>query len=124
MTLTLERRPKHATHWNSRSKAESARLTHDAMQRIWEAFGLQPDHLEITRLSIGVFFIGRACNLTTNFHDRSEHALMWCVDDKGKCQALECSEPVRTLAPQRPERQPPDYVRRRTASLVATEGAS
>jgi transposase len=47
VTLTLESKPKNATHWSTRSMAERSGLSQTAISRIWRAFGLQP-HREST----------------------------------------------------------------------------
>ena len=42
---TLERAPKDATHWSTRSMAREVGLTQTAVHDIWQAFGLKP-HLQ------------------------------------------------------------------------------
>jgi transposase len=42
ITTTLERQPRGATHWSTRSMAAEVGLTQTAVSRIWRAFGLQP----------------------------------------------------------------------------------
>lgn len=42
LTLTLESKPKDATHWSTRSMAEASGLTQTAVSRVWRAFALQP----------------------------------------------------------------------------------
>ncbi len=39
---TLERKPKAATHWSTRTMAEATGLNQTAISRIWRAFSLQP----------------------------------------------------------------------------------
>src|SRR5207302_8101980 len=43
---TLESTPRNATHWSTRSMAETSGLSHTSVQRIWQAFGLQPHRSE------------------------------------------------------------------------------
>src|SRR6266699_1262792 len=42
VTLTLESKPRDATHWSTRSMARRVGLSQSAITRIWRAFGLQP----------------------------------------------------------------------------------
>jgi len=49
---TLETMPKDATHWSTRSMAAEAGLTQNAILRIWQAFGLQPQRQNTFKLSI------------------------------------------------------------------------
>lgn len=46
LAMTLERRPKEATHWSTRLMAKATGLNQTAIFRIWQAFGLQPHRAE------------------------------------------------------------------------------
>ncbi len=46
LAMTLERRPKEATHWSTRLMAKATGLNQSAILRIWHAFGLQPHRSE------------------------------------------------------------------------------
>ena len=119
VTLTLESKPKHATHWSTRSMAKRCGLTHDAIHRIWKAFGLQPHREEKFQLSTDPFFIEKVRDVVGLYMNPPNHALVLCVDEKSQCQALERSQPVLPLGPNRPERQTHDYFRHGTVSLFA-----
>ncbi len=54
---TLEKRPKAATHWSTRSMAKASGLTQNAIVRIWRAFGLQPHLQDNFKLSTNAFFV-------------------------------------------------------------------
>src|SRR6202011_5109053 len=43
---TLERKPRDATHWSTRSLAAHLGVSQDAVWRTWQAFGLQPHRQE------------------------------------------------------------------------------
>ena len=57
ITRTLETRPKHATHWSTRTMAEASGLNQNAIVRIWRAFGLKPHLQENFKLSTDAFFV-------------------------------------------------------------------
>ena len=57
ITRTLESRPKHATHWSTRTMAEASGLNQNAIVRIWRAFGLKPHLQENFKLSTDAFFV-------------------------------------------------------------------
>jgi transposase len=57
ITRTLESRPKHATHWSTRTMAEASGLNQNAIVRIWRAFGLKPPLQENFKLSTDAFFV-------------------------------------------------------------------
>jgi transposase len=48
---TLERTPRNATHWSTRSLAAEVGLSQSAVSRIWRAFALQPHRQETWKLS-------------------------------------------------------------------------
>ena len=48
---TLETTPRGATHWSTRDMAKASGLSHMTVQRIWQAFGLQPHRSETFKLS-------------------------------------------------------------------------
>lgn len=54
---TLERRPRDATHWSTRTLASQVDLSHATVGRIWRAFGLQPHRSETFKLSTDPQFI-------------------------------------------------------------------
>ena len=57
ITRTLEKRPKHATHWSTRTMAKASGLNQNAIVRIWRAFGLKPHLQENFKLSSDPFFV-------------------------------------------------------------------
>ncbi len=48
---TLHRKPADATHWSTRSLAETEGVSRETVRRIWNAFGLQPHRAETFKLS-------------------------------------------------------------------------
>ncbi len=54
---TLERQPRNATHWSTRSMAAEMGMSQTAVSRIWRAFGLKPHLVEQFRLSPDPQFI-------------------------------------------------------------------
>ena len=119
ITRTLESKPKHATHWSTRSMAKRCGLTHDAVHRIWKAFGLQPHREQICQLSTDPFFIDKVRDVVGLYLNPPAQALVLCVDEKSQCQALERSQPLLPLRPSQPERHTHDYFRHGTVSLFA-----
>jgi transposase len=51
ITVTLESKPKGATHWSTRSLARRVGLSRSSVARIWRAFGLRPHRSENFKLS-------------------------------------------------------------------------
>jgi len=57
VTLTLEAKPREATHWSTRAMAARCRLSQSTVSRIWRAFGLQPHRTEAFKLSKDPLFV-------------------------------------------------------------------
>ncbi|MGH9317564.1 MAG: helix-turn-helix domain-containing protein, partial [Thermoanaerobaculia bacterium] len=57
LRLTLESKPREATHWSSRMMAKRSGLSQSAVSRIWRAFALQPHRVETFKLSKDPLFI-------------------------------------------------------------------
>jgi transposase len=119
VTKTLERQPKDATHWSTRSMAAESGLSQSTVSRIWRAFGLQPHRSETFKLSTDPHFIDKVHDVVGLYLDPPERALVFCVDEKSQIQALDRSQPVLPMMPGVPERQTHDYVRYGTTTLFA-----
>jgi transposase len=119
ITRTLERKPKNATHWSTRTMAKESGWSHDTIRRIWRAFGLQPHRQEQFKLSTDPFFVEKVRDIVGLYMSPPERALVLCVDEKSQIQALERSQPLLPLKPGQPERATHDYFRHGTTSLFA-----
>ena len=69
--LTLETKPKKATHWSTRDMAEACGMSQSMVSRIWRAFGLQPHRSDGERYRL----MGRpgAGRVRCNGRDRIRH---------------------------------------------------
>jgi len=119
ITLTLESKPKDATHWSTRSLAEAAGLSHMTIARIWKAFGLQPHRQETFKLSNDPLFVDKVRDIVGLYLDPPEHAVVLCVDEKSQVQALDRTQPLLPMRPGQAERRTWDYVRHGTTNLFA-----
>jgi transposase len=119
VTKTLERTPKDATHWSTRSMAAESGLSQATVSRIWRAFGLQPHRSQTFKLSTDPHFIDKVHDVVGLYLDPPERALVFCVDEKSQIQALDRSQPVLPMMPGVPERQTHDYARYGTTTLFA-----
>ena len=124
VTLTLESKPKDATHWSTRSMAKRSGLSQSAIVRIWRAFGLQPHRVETFKLSTDPLFVEKVRDIVGLYMDPPEKALVLCVDEKSQIQALDRSQPLLPMRPGQIERRTHDYVRHGTTSLFAALDAA
>jgi transposase len=117
---TLESTPRDgATHWSTRSMAQEAGVTQNAVVRIWHAFGLQPHRQETWKLSKDPQFIEKVHDVCGLYLNPPERAVVLCVDEKSQIQALDRTAPTLPMLPGTPERATHDYERNGTTSLYA-----
>lgn len=119
ITMTLETKPKAATHWSTRTMAEASGLTQSAISRIWRAFALQPHRSETFKLSRDPFFIEKVRDIVGIYMAPPDNAVVLCVDEKSQIQALDRTQPLLPMRPGYAERRTHDYERHGTTSLFA-----
>src|SRR4051794_241824 len=119
VTTTLERTPKHATHWSTRSLAAQLGVSQDAVWRTWQAFSLQPHRQEKFKLSSDPQFIEKVYDICGLYLNPPERAVVLAVDEKSQIQALDRTRPILPMLPGTPQRATHDYQRHGTSSLYA-----
>lgn len=119
ITLTLEEKPKDATHWSTRSMAGRSGLTQSAVSRIWRAFALQPHRSGTFKLSTDPLFVEKVRDIVGLYLNPPDRAVVLCVDEKTQVQALDRTAPLLPMRPGQIERRTHDYVRHGTTSLFA-----
>jgi transposase len=119
LAMTLERRPKEATHWSTRLMARATGLNQTAIARIWQAFGLQPHRAETFKLSTDPLFIDKVRDIVGLYLAPPTRAVVLCVDEKSQIQALDRTQPLLPLSFGVAERRSHDYVRHGTTTLFA-----
>jgi len=119
VTLTLERAPKAATHWSTRSMAKEVGMSQSAVSRIWRAFALQPHRSETFKLSKDPLFIEKVRDIVGLYLNPPDRGLVLCVDEKSQIQALDRTQPLLPMRPGQIERRTHDYQRHGTTSLFA-----
>jgi len=117
VTLTLDSKPKNATHWSTRSIAERAGLSQTATNWIWRAFGLQPHRESTFKNSEDPQFVDKVRDVVGLHMSPPDHAVVLYVDEKSQVQALNRSQPLLPLQPGSPERRTTTTVTARQASL-------
>lgn len=119
VTMTLETLPKNATHWSTRSMAETCGLGRSSVGRIWRAFSLEPHRSETFKLSTDPLFVEKVRDIVGLYLNPPDRALVLCVDEKSQMQALDRTQPLLPMRPGQVERRTHDYVRHGTTSLFA-----
>lgn len=116
---TLHEKPRARTQWSTRVLAKELKLSRDAVQRIWRAFGLKPHRMETFSLSRDPQFIEKVRDVVGLYMSPPDKAIVLCVDEKSQMQAVDRSQPLLPMMPMQPERRTPTYVRHGTTSLFA-----
>lgn len=119
VTATRHTTPVDATHWRSRILAQAHGVGRNTIQRIWQAYGLQPRRVESFKLSTDPHFADKVRDVVGLYLDPPDRALVLSVDEKSQIQALERTAPVAPLDPGVPARQTHDYTRHGTTTLFA-----
>ena len=119
VTRTLESTPADATHWSTRSMAKTCGLSHMTVQRIWQAFGLEPHRVETFKLSSDPLFVDKVRDIVGLYLNPPDRALVLSVDEKSQIQALDRSQPVLPMRPGQAEQRSHDYLRYGTTTLFA-----
>ena len=119
VTRTLETKPDHATHWSTRSLANTLGLSQTAVARIWRAFGLKPHLHETFKLSTDPYFVEKVRDIVGLYLNPPDRAIVLCVDEKSQVQALDRTQPILPMTLGQAERGTHDYVRNGTTSLFA-----
>lgn len=116
---TLHEKPRHATHWDSRSMAKAIGVSQSSVVRIWHAFALQPHRQETFKLSADPLFIDKVRDVVGLYLNPPTKAIVLCVDEKSQIQALDRTQPLLPMMPGVPERRTHDYKRHGTTTLFA-----
>ncbi len=119
LRLTLESKPRDATHWSSRAMAKRCGLSQTAVSRIWRAFALQPHRAETFKLSKDPLFIEKVRDIVGLYLNPPDKAVVLCVDEKSQIQALDRTQPLLPMRPGQAERRTHDYTRHGTTTLFA-----
>ena len=117
---TLKTKPKDgSTHWSVRSMAEETGISKTSVHRYFNAFGLQPHRQDSFKLSTDPFFIEKLRDVVGLYLDPPENAIVFCVDEKSQCQALERTQPMLPMGLGYVEGVTHDYIRHGTTTLFA-----
>jgi transposase len=93
LALTYYEPPDEATHWTGRAMARKVGISLRAVQRIWQAHGLQPHRIRTPALAekvediVGLYMAPPA------------HAIVLSIDEKSQIQALDRTQPGLPLKP-------------------------
>ena len=116
---TLHSKPKGATHWSCRTMAKHQNVSPATIQRIWDAYGLQPHRVDTFKLSKDPEFVEKLTDIVGLYMNPPDKAVVICVDEKSQIQALDRTQPGLPMKRGRCGTMTHDYKRHGTTSLFA-----
>jgi len=119
LTKTTQEKPKHATHWSTRTLAQELGTSRCMVQRVWKAAGLKPHRVKTFKLSNDPHFVEKLLDVVGLYLDPPEHALVLCADEKSQIQALDRTQPGLPLKKGRCGTMTHDYKRNGVTTLFA-----
>ena len=108
-----------ATHWSTRGLAAETGISKSTVARYLKTFQLKPHRVESFKLSTDPLFIEKLRDVVGLYLSPPENALVFCVDEKSQCQALERTQPLLPMGIGYVEGVTHDYVRHGTTTLFA-----
>jgi len=119
VNATLQKKPKDATHWSTRTMARAQGVSEATVRRIWKAHGLRPHRVKSFKLSRDPEFVKKLRDVVGLYLNPPDKALVLCVDEKSQIQALDRTQPALPLRTGHVETRTHDYVRHGTTTLFA-----
>lgn len=116
---TLNKKPLSGTHWTCRSIAKETKLSKSTVNRVWNAFGIQPHRQKHFKLSTDPFFVEKVRDIVGLYLNPPDKAMVLCVDEKSQIQALDRTQPLLPLGLGYVEGVTHDYKRQGTTTLFA-----
>src|ERR1700716_757682 len=105
IVATLEESPKNATQWSRTSMAAKSGLSRSTIGRIWRKFEITPHLVDGFTLPTDPLFVEKVVDVVGLYHNPPQRAVVLCVDEKSRMQALDRSQPVLPMMPGMPERR-------------------
>jgi transposase len=119
VALTCAEPPGEATQWTGRAMAQATGVSLRSVQRIWQAYDLQPHRIRTFKRSADPEFATKLADIVGLYVDPPKHALVLSIDEKSQIQALDRTQPGLPLKPGKAGTMTHDYKRHGTTTLFA-----
>ena len=118
--LALQTKPPDGfTHWSVRAMAGHSGVSKSTVQRWFNLFAIQPHRQRHFKLSNDPFCVGKVRDIVGLYLNPPDHAVVLCVDEKTRIQALDRTRPMLPMGSGHVEGLTHDYVRHATTTLFA-----
>jgi transposase len=119
LAMTLKAPPKGLSQWSTREMATRVAVSATTVHRLWRAHALQPHRTQTFKFTTDPAAEAKIRDVVGLYLAPPTNAVVLSVDEKTQIQALERTQPLLPLRPQRPARQTHDYRRHGLTSLYA-----
>ena len=119
IAMTVQETPHNATHWSRALMAEAMGISPSSVGRIWADAGLKPHLVKGFNVSNDPMFEEKVTDIVGLYLDPPDRAVVLCVDEKSRNQALDRTQPGLPLKKGRAATMSHDYKRHGTTTLVA-----
>ncbi len=117
--MTTQETPDNATHWSTRTLAETLNTTHTFVHRVWKSVGLKPHLIKTFKVSNDLRFAEKLHDVVGLYLDPPQNAVVLSIDEKSSIQALDRTQPGLPLKKGRCGTMTHDYKRHGTSTLFA-----
>jgi len=117
--LVCNEKPEGETHWSCRTLAKRAGIGRTSVNTVLRELGLQPHLVTKRNYSNDPGFEHKLKDVVGLYLKPPQNAVVLCIDEKTRIQALERAQPVLPITRNVPERQSKDYIRHGTTTLFA-----
>src|SRR6266508_985398 len=108
-----------STHWTTRSLAARLGIGKDTVARVWRDHHLKPWRVETFKLSNDPRFEEKLVDVVGLYLNPPERAVVFSLDEKTQCQALDRTQPSLPLKPGQAGTMTHDYKRHGTTDVFA-----
>jgi len=116
---TLNKKPKGATHWSTRTMAKHMGVSKMTVQRLWKKYNIKPHLVKNFKISNDKNFVEKLRDVVGLYLNPPEKAVVISVDEKSQIQALDRTQPSLPLKKGRAGTMTHDYKRNGTTTLFA-----
>jgi transposase len=119
VALTLKGPPQGLSQWSRREMAGRVGVSPSTVGRVWQAHALQPHRVKTFKFTTDPRAEERIRDVVGLYLNPPVNAIVLSLDEKTQIQALERTQPMLPLRPNRPARYTHDYRRHGLTSLYA-----
>ncbi|HTV83330.1 MAG TPA: IS630 family transposase [Acidobacteriaceae bacterium] len=116
---TLQSRPRGRSQWSCRSLARHLGVSKSTVNNVWRSHNLKPHRVKSFKLSRDPLFLEKLTDVVGLYLNRPEQAMVLCVDEKSRIQALDRTQPGLPMKKGRCGTMTHDYQRNGSTTLFA-----